>query len=125
MLNYLYYKLYRAALKSSVKDIPVIAAAAWFSALIAANVLVVSGFLSKIISLPFVFANPKQGGWFTGILIVLVMLYYKKDKRESILEKYSQESNEERKKGNAIVAVYVALSFLLIFAVAFFRPGKL
>jgi hypothetical protein len=125
MLNYLYYKLYRAALKSSVKDIPGIAAGAWFGGLIAVNILVISEFLSKTISLPFIFTNPKQGGWFTGILIVLAMLYYKKDKREFILEKYSRESNEERKRGNAIVAVYVALSFLLIFAVAFFKPGKL
>ena len=108
-----------------MKDIPNIAAGAWFGALIAANTLVISGFLSKTISLPFLFANPKQGAWFTGILIGLVILYYRKDKRESILEKYSQESNNDRRKGNAIVAVYVALSFLLIFAVAFFRPGKL
>ena len=111
MLNYLYYKLYQAALKSSVKDIPNIAAGAWFGALIAANVLVISGFLSKTISLPFLFTNPKQGGWFTGILIGLVILYFKKEKHETILEKYSQESNEDRRWGNALVAVYVALSF--------------
>jgi hypothetical protein len=124
MLNYLYYKLYRAALKSSVKDLPGIAAGAWFGALIAANTLVISGFLSKTTSLPFLFANPKQGAWLTGILIGLVILCYRKDKRESILEKYSQESNKDRRKGNAIVAVYVLLSFLSIFVVAFFRPGK-
>jgi hypothetical protein len=125
MLNYLYYKLYQAALKSSVKDIPNITAGAWFGALIVANALVISGFLSKTISLPFLFTNPKQAAWLTGILIAAAILYFRKDKRELIFEKYSQESSKVRRKGNAIVAVYVALSFLLIFAVGFFRPGKL
>src|ERR1700692_546360 len=125
MLNYLYYKLYRAALKSSVKDIPNIAAGAWFGGLISANLLVIYLFLVKINILPYLFGNSMQGGWFFALFIVLAILYYKKDKRESILEKYSQESNDERRKGNTIVAVYVALSFLLIFAVAFFKPGTL
>jgi multisubunit Na+/H+ antiporter MnhB subunit len=125
MFSYLYYKLYQAALKSSVKDIPNIAAGAWFGGLIAANLLVLYLFLVKINILPYLFRNSKQGGWFFALFIVLAMLYYGKDKRESILEKYSQESNKERKNGNAIVAVYVSLSFLLIFAVAFFRQGKL
>ena len=48
--------------------------------------------------LPFVFVNPKQSGWFAGILIVLVMLYYKKDRRESILEKYSHYFYRQFKK---------------------------
>jgi hypothetical protein len=125
MFDYLYYKLYQAALKSSVKDIPHIAAAAWFGALIGANILVIYLFLVKINTLPYLFRNSKQGGWFFALFIVFAMLYYRKDKREFILEKYSQESERKRVRGNIIVSVYVALSFLLLFAVAFFRPGKL
>jgi hypothetical protein len=107
-----------------VKDIPTIAAGAWFGGLISANLLVIYLFLVKINALPYLFRNPKQGGWFCALIIALAILYYRKGERESIIEKYSQESNKERKNGNAIVAVYVTLSFLLIFAVAFFRPGK-
>jgi hypothetical protein len=125
MFNYLYYKLFQAALKSSLKSIPNIAASAWFGGLIGINIMVINAFLAKIHIGHFLFTNPKLGGLLVAILIALPIMYYSKNKRESIIEKYSQESEKERKKGNAIVAAYVALSFLLIFAVPFFRPGKL
>lgn len=125
MINYLYYKLYQASLKSSLRDIPYIFASALLGGLISVNIIVLNAFLAKTGVLPFLFSSPKQGGWITAAFIVLVMLYYRKDKREAILQKYSQESEGERKKGNAIVAVYVGISFLLIFAVAFYKPGKL
>lgn len=53
------------------------------------------------------------------------MVYYNKVRYKQILTKYSQESEKERIKGNIIVALYVIISFLLIFLVAFFRPEKL
>ncbi|RTL47361.1 MAG: hypothetical protein EKK39_14465 [Sphingobacteriales bacterium] len=87
--------------------------------------MIVNAFLAKIGIGTFFFKDPKEGAWLTAVMIILAMLYYRKNKRTAVLNKYSQESETERKKGNAIVAVYVALSFLLIFAVAFFRPGKL
>ena len=40
-------------------------------------------------------------------------------------KKYSQESEKERIRGNIIVALYVSISFLSIFVVTFFIPGKL
>src|SRR5690606_19296244 len=113
------------ALKSSLKSIPHIAASAWLGGLVGANIFVLNGFLAKTVASPFLFSNPKLAGLFALVLIVLAILYYGEDKRESILEKYTQESEKERKKGNAIVAIYVGLSFLLIFAVAFYRSGKL
>jgi hypothetical protein len=125
MFNYLYYKLYRASLKSSLKDVPHILAPIYFGGLISINILVIYLFLVKIDVLPFLFTNKKQGGIFTALMIVLAMLYYRKAKRTTLIDKYFQESNKERKRGNAMVAVYVVVSFILIFAVAFFRPGKL
>ena len=125
MFNYLYYKLYQASLKSSLRDVPQVLAPIFFGGLISANVLVVSGFLAKIDALPFLFSKNTQGGGFALILIFLAMLYFKKPRVARILEKYSRETEKERITGNIIVSVYVGLSFLLIFAVAFFRPGKL
>ena len=125
MFKYLYYKLYQAALKSSLKDIPQIAAAAWFGALIGANIFVINGFLAKTIALPFLFSNPKLAGLFAALLIALVMIYFRAEKRTIIIEGYSQENEKTRKRGNAITAVYVGMSFLLIFVVAFFKSGKL
>lgn len=125
MVNYLYYKLYQASLKSSLKDIPHVAAGAWLGGLLGVNFFVINALLSKTIKLPFLFSSPKQGSLFVALLIALVVLYFRKDKRTTILERYSSESNEQRKKGNAFVAIYIAFSFLLIFAVAFYKPGKL
>jgi hypothetical protein len=125
MLNYLYYKLYQASLKSSLRDIPEFLAPVFLGGLISANILVISAFLAKLDVMPFLFANSKQGGIFALVLIVLSMLYYRKERYKPVLEKYSQESGKQRIRGNTVVALYVAISFLSIFIVAFFRPGKL
>jgi len=125
MFNYLYYKLYQATLKGSLKDIPQFITPFYFAALISANISVIYLFLVKVDFLPYLLKKPTQGGLFTGLLIILSFIYFNKPRRESILEKYSREERKERIRGNIIVWVYVAVSFLSIFAVAFFRPGKL
>jgi hypothetical protein len=70
MFDYIYYKLYRAALKSSLRDIAHFAAQVWFGGLISANLFVINGFLNKTVALPFLFANPKQAGWLAALFIV-------------------------------------------------------
>lgn len=125
MFNYLYYKLYQASLNSSLRGIPEFLAPVFLGGLISVNILVTSAFLAKLGVLPFLFTNSKQGGIFALVLIILSMIYYRKQRYKTILKKYSQESERERIKGNIIVAVYVAISFLSIFAVAFFRPRVL
>jgi len=125
MFNYLYYKLYQASLKSSLRDIPEFLAPVFLGGLVSANILVISAFLAKIDVIPFLFSSKEKGGAFSLALIVLAMFYYRKERYRPIIKKYSQENDKERIRGNVIVAIYVALSFLLIFAVAFFKPGKL
>ncbi len=125
MLDYLYYKLYQATLKGSLKDIPQIMAAVYFAGLVAINILVVYLFLVKIDILPYVFTNTRQGGWIIALLIVLSLVYFNKNKRESILKKYFEENQKERIRGNIIISIYVTISFLSIFAVGLFHPGKL
>ncbi len=125
VIDYIYYKFFQAALKSSVKDIPHVAASAWLGGIIAANIFVVVGFLAKITETSLIFSSPQQGGWMAAVLIVIALLYYGKDRRDMALKKYSDETNRQRVKGNVIVSVYVGLSFLLIFAVAFFKPWYL
>ena len=106
-------------------DIAEFMAPVYLGGLIFANILVVNGFLTKMDILPFLFSNRYQAMLCSVLLIILAMLYYRKKQREAILEKYAQESNKARIRGNIIVAVYVGISFLSIFAVAFFKPGKL
>ncbi|MDS1031960.1 hypothetical protein RDV77_04895 [Porphyromonadaceae sp. NP-X] len=125
MLNYLYYKLYQASLKSSLKDTPGLMTSISFGGLISLNILVVNAFLAKINLLPFLFSDKIQAGIFVFVIILFTMLYYNKRRYRLIQMKYSQENNKERIKGNIIIALYVSISFLSIFAVAFFRKGKL
>lgn len=123
MFHYLYYKLYQASLKSSLNDMPMFMTAVSFGGLIALNIFVIVGFLAKLDLLPF-YTNKHQAGLSVVACIILTTFYFNKKRIELILKKYSQESNRKRIKGNIIVSLYVAISFLSIFAVAFFKPGK-
>jgi hypothetical protein len=124
MFDYLYYKLYQAALKSSLYDIPEFMAPVSFGCLISANVLVISGFLSNVSGIPFLFSTTQQASLFALLMMFLTTLYFRKDKRKSILKKYSMESNEDRVRGNTLIAIYVGVSFLLIFVVAYLKPNR-
>lgn len=125
MLNYLYYKLFQASLKSSLKDIPEFMTSISFGGLISVNILVVNALLSKLDIFPFLFSGKIQVGIFVLVTILFPIIFYNKKRFKTVQKKYSQENNKERIKGNIIVAIYVAISFLSIFAVAFFKPGKL
>ena len=125
MLDYLYYKLYQAVLKGSLRDMPEIVAPIYLGGLLGVNISVISAFLAKLDIIPFLFSNVQQGGYPIIILIVFFLLYFRKNKREAVLRKYSEETDEQRRRGTLIVSLYVGISFLLIFAVAFFKPGYL
>lgn len=125
MFDYLYYKLYQATLKGSLKEMPHFMAPIFFAGLIGVNILVIYLFLVKIDVLPYVFKNTKQGSWLILVIIILSIIYFGKNRRLAILEKYACESNKNRIRGNIIVSIYVAISFLSIFAVGLFKPGQL
>ncbi len=125
MFEYLYYKLYQAVLKGSLRDIPRIITPIFLGCVISVNLLVINALLAKLDVITFFFTNKKYAGVLAAVLIALAILYYRDKKADYVLEKYSQENRSERIRGNIIVSVYVAISFLAIFAVAFFKPGKL
>src|SRR5690554_2646957 len=120
MLNYLYYKLYRASLKSSLKDIPEFMTAVSFGGLININIMILNILLSKLNITSYIFSNSTEVGVFAFTSIALSMLYFNKKRFKWILEKYSQESNKQRIRGNVFVTIYVGISFLLIFLVPLF-----
>jgi hypothetical protein len=125
-LDYLYYKLYKATLVGSLKDIAEWAAMIYFSGLIFVNLFTAIGFLRKIDLLPIFFTRKNQ---VIAFMIVLVLggyfLFLHKKKYKIVIAKYEQESEPERKKGNLIIWLYVIISFLLFFVVALYKPGKL
>lgn len=120
MIDYLYYKLYRATLRSSVRDIAEYVAPVYLGGAISTNLLVLNGFLARLNIIPFFLKSGMQGGIFVLILIAVTFFYYRA-KYKKIVAKYWNETKSERIKGNIVVSVYIGVSFLLIFAVAFFR----
>lgn len=125
MLNYLYYKLFQASLKSSLKETPEFMTSISFGGLISINILSINAFLAKLDIFPYLFSSKIQVCVFGLTTILLTIIFYNKKRYKSIQKKYSIENNKERIKGNLIVAIYVAISFISIFAIAFFKPGKL
>ena len=126
MIKYLYYKLYRASLKSSLHETAEFTATIFLGCLITINIIVISAFLAKIDVLPFLFSSKEQGALFCFTSIVLTNIYFLRKKRyKTIVKQYAQETDKKRIQGNIIVGIYVVVSFLLMFAVALFKPGKL
>jgi NADH:ubiquinone oxidoreductase subunit 5 (subunit L)/multisubunit Na+/H+ antiporter MnhA subunit len=118
MINYLYYKLYGAAKVSSYKEIAEFTAAIFFGTLLASNIFITIGFFSKLDILPFLFRSKEETAFFCFFCMLFTVFYFFFKKRyKDIIKKYSQETETERKRGNAIVAIYVIISFLLLFLV--------
>jgi phosphatidylglycerophosphate synthase len=125
-LDYLYYKIYRANLIGSAKDIAEFAAMIYVSGLLFANIFVIGAFLKKQNILPFFFTGKRQIIIFMACLFVLnYFLFLHKKRYKKIIERYEQENELRRKRGNLIVWLYVIITFLTIFAVAFYKPGRL
>jgi hypothetical protein len=126
LLDYLYYKIYRANLIGSAKDIAKYVAPSYLGGLIFLNLLAIGSFLRKLDLLPFFFKSTIQVVIFMICLfgIISILFLYRK-RYKTIIAKYEMESEKNRKRGNLFVWIYVVVSFLLIFAVAFYKPGKL
>ena len=126
LFDYLYYKLYRAHLKGSLNDIAEFAALVLFCLLIFENFFVLSAFLRKVDLLPLFFTDKRQVIiCFIVLLSCCSFLFLYKKRYKKIIIKFEQETEVQRRKGNLIVSLYVIISFLLIFAVAFYKPGKI
>lgn len=123
--DYLFYKFYRAHLRGW-GDIAHVGAVISVGIAISINILVIGAFLRKIDLLPTFFANKRQVIIFTLCLFATSFIFFMaKGRYKNIIAKYEHESEYNRKKGNLIVLLYVIISFLLIFVVAFYKPGKI
>ena len=125
MINYFYYKIYKSYTKKNVPDIPQLYTATVLTVMLFLNIVSLNGFLAKLNFVPFLFSNKLYSFALTIIFLVVVMLYYKKSKRDLIFYKYSNENRKECKQGNIAVNSYIFLTMLVFFAVGFFKPGYL
>jgi NADH:ubiquinone oxidoreductase subunit 5 (subunit L)/multisubunit Na+/H+ antiporter MnhA subunit len=76
MINYLYYKLYRAAKVSSYKEIAEFTAAIFFGTLLASNIFITIGFFSKLDILPFLFRSKEETAFFCFFCMLFTVFYF-------------------------------------------------
>lgn len=126
MLGYLYYKLYKSYSKKNVGGTPEIVSAIILTCLLSLNIMMINIFLAKVNIIPFLISNSKQAAVIYTLIILLTMLViFRKSKREIIFKKYSQESQKDNLRGNIFVIIYISLSMIMFFVVCNFKPGYL
>lgn len=125
IFKYLWYKLYRASLKSSLKEVPILFSGALFGLLLNLNIITLSALLSKLNIMPFIYQRTYYGTIINIITIILSWAYFSGSRAQSIIYKFSKETNKQRIKGNIYVAIYIFISVLSIFGIIFYKPGYL
>ncbi|MCL2593833.1 MAG: hypothetical protein FWD82_10795 [Defluviitaleaceae bacterium] len=125
VFHYLWYKLYRAALRSFEVEW----AAIWYSsitfgALIQFNIMFLSGLLAKLDILPAIYPNSKLTLYINFIFLALSYVYFR-FKSKTIIGKYSQESDKQKRKGNENLVIYVIITLFVGVVGSFYKPGYL
>ena len=107
MIDYLYYRLYRLWLHSSLAEGAVFMGMLMFSVLLSTNVLTVWGMLTRY-----------------GIVLLSWRFFFRK-RYDRIIARYDDESPVQRKSGAWVLALYVAATFIVFFFEALQRQGKI
>lgn len=117
MINYLYYKLYRAALKGSLKEIPRLAGAITVGILININLLTLNGILARFDIVTFLYSTKRIAAFIALSIMILMIVYFNKNRSKAIIDQYSSESRRQRIIGSILVIGYILLSLALLFLV--------
>lgn len=125
IIKYLWYKLYRASLKSSLKEIPILFSGALFSLILHINIFTLSLLLSKMDVMPFIYKDKIYAIVGSIILLILTWIYFSGNRAKSIIDSFSIETDKQRVRGNIFVILYVSISITLFFLIIFYRPGYL
>jgi hypothetical protein len=123
IFKYLWYKLYKASLKSSLKEIPILFSGALFSLFIHLNIVALSIFFSKLDIFPIIYQNKTQATLFSIVLLVLSWGYFNGNRAKTIIDRFSKENKKQRIRGNIFVTTYIILSIILLFMLMFYKPG--
>jgi len=125
-MNYIWYKLYRASLKSTLSKPRGLLASIVLSVILFSNIIVFNAFISKIDLFPFVFHQIKKLIPIIQIvLFAVIYLYYSGKRFLMIIKKYRVETKKHRIIGSICVIMYAFLSFLSIIIVSLYKPGYL
>lgn len=120
--DYLYYKLYRATLVGSLKDIAEWAAMFYFSGIAFLNLYEIGSLLYKLKLLPFFFTSKNQVIiCIISLFAISYFLFLHKKRYMKIIAKYENEKEIKRKQGNLFVWFYVIISMVLFFIVSLYK----
>ena len=110
VFDFLYYRLYRAFLKTTAKDVAEYVACLWLAGLLAINVIVIT---KKTGFKPLEIMPPKV--WSVLFIVPMFILFYflfLRGKRYlQIIDRYKDETKQQRMRGNLILIAYVVVTF--------------
>lgn len=124
-MDFIWYKLYLASLKSSLSKPRGLLASIILSVIIFSNIIVLNAFFSKINIFPFVFHQIKWIPIIQIVLFAIIYFYYNKRRCLIIIKKYRAETKTHHIFGNICLIIYIFLSFFLIILVSLYKPGYL
>ena len=125
MIDYLFYRSYRLWLCSSIAEAAVFMAILQFSVMLSINALTVWGILIQY-GIAGACLSDIQFYILEGSLIVLLgsrFLFKKRYKK--VIDKYDNENKVQRKVGAWILAIYMAMTFIVFLIEALYRQGKI
>ena len=124
MIDYLYYRLYRLWLHSSLAEGAVFMGMLMFSVILSTNVLTVWGMLTRY----GIVAYPSDIQYYIiegGIIALLSWRLFFRRRYDRIIARYDDESPVQRKSGVWVLALCVAATFIVFFLEALQRQGKI
>ncbi len=126
IFDYFFLKFYNGILKSSIPEHPRFYTSLVFGLFTNFTIFEVSGILSKLDILPFLYHNKTIAWISTPIIVTIVFLIYNKNRIEAIKLKFTKEEfKPKKKKFNIIFVLYIVLTILAAFILPLYKPGYL
>jgi len=123
MIDYLFYKLFRASQRSSVPEIAGLLAEMFLTICLSFNFLAIVALLKKTNVINY-FPTKNDFIYISiGIFMLTCLLHFFKFRYKRIIEKYQNEDYTSKVRGNLIVTLYVIFSFAFLLGIAFYKPG--
>ena len=126
IFDYFFLKFYNGILKSSL-DFPRFGASLTFGLLVNLNIFETSMVLAKLDILPFIYPDNKPILYIsTPVIAAILFLLYNKNRIEAIKLKFSKdELKPMKRKLNIAFILYIVLSIVSVFILAWWKPGYL
>jgi len=126
IFDYFFFKFYNGILKSSL-DFPRFGASLTFGLLVNVNIFEINMVLAKLDIFPFIYPDNKPILYMsTPIIAAVIFLLYNKNRIEAIKSKFSKdEFKPMKRKLNFAFVLYLVLSILAVYIIAWWKPGYL